>query len=576
MARDNKDQQESSTVGQNMDSDLSFLQSWRLFVVTLSLCLGAVLYGLDMNIIGVAAPVITREFHSLEDVSWYSASYLLTITAFQPCFGNVYKYFSVKAVFVGSIVIFESEYMSFTQWMKTDRWLVVGSIICATARSSAILIFGRAFLGFGASGLLQGALGIVSYIVRLEKVPMYQGFVAGAAAVSATAGPVIGGGLTDSTGWRWCFWINVPLGAAILVPIGCFVVLSSETNKRNRSLPIAEKLKHLDPIGTILFLGSIVSLLLALQWGNQKISWDSATSIGLFFCFGIGTIAFTTLQWRLGEYATIPFRVIRIRSIYMGALVLFTLGVASISLAFYLPLYFQATQGASATGSGINMIAYVAPTIVSIGATGGLVSRYGHYVPYMVVGITIASIAAGFLTLLDAYTPTATWAGLIVVNRLGMGMAQQLPYTALQAVLEPEDIATGNAIAIFSWQLGGAIAVSIGQNLLLNTLKISIPAHTTEVGVQQVIDAGAGGINSIAPDGAVLKSLREAYAEALRGSFVLALVSTCLALPFAAGMQWLNIKRVAEERRVNAREGAVDLIRVEEAKKLEEKDTFYN
>ena len=131
------------------------------------------------------------------------------------------------------------------------------------------------------------------------------------------------------------------------------------------------------------------------------------------------------------------------------------------------------------------------------------------------------------------------------------------------------------AIAIFSWQLGGAIAVSIGQNLLLNTLKISIPVHTTEVGVQQVIDAGAGGINSIAPDGAVLKSLREAYAEALRGSFVLALVSTCLALPFAAGMQWLNIKRVAEERRVNAREGAVDLIRVEEAKKLEEKDTFY-
>lgn len=125
---------------------------------------------------------------------------------------------------------------------------------------------------------------------------------------------------------------NVPLGAAILVPIGCFVVLSSETNKKNRSLPIAEKLKHLDPIGTIIFLGAIVSLLLALQWGNQKISWDSGTSIGLFLCFGIGAVAFTALQWRLGEYATIPFRVIRIRSVYMGALVLFTLGIASISV----------------------------------------------------------------------------------------------------------------------------------------------------------------------------------------------------------------------------------------------------
>jgi hypothetical protein len=159
--------------------------------------------------------------------------------------------------------------------------------------------------------------------------------------------------------------------------------------------------------------------------------------------------------------------------------------------------------------------------------------------------------------------------------------------------IRPEDIATGNgklcmpirfyfglisdldkAIAIFSWRLGGAIAISIGQNLGLNTFTISIPAHTTEVGVPQVIDAGAGGINSIAPDGAVLKSLREAYAEALRGSFLLALVGICLALPFAAGMQWLNIKRVAEERKENAIEGAVDLIRVKEARKLEEKDTL--
>jgi hypothetical protein len=126
------------------------------------------------------------------------------------------------------------------------------------------------------------------------------------------------------------------------------------------------------------------------------------------------------------------------------------------------------------------------------------------------------------------------------------------------------------AIAIFSWQLGGAIAVSIGQNLLLNTLKISIPAHTTEVSTQQVIDAGAGGLKSIAPNVAVLQSLREAYAAAMRGSFVLALVGTCLALPFAVGMQWLNIKTVAEERRGNTREGAVNSIKAEGSTKLEE------
>jgi hypothetical protein len=229
---------------------------------------------------------------------------------------------------------------------------------------------------------------------------------------------------------------NVPIGFAILLAIILFVPVSPSTNTKNLSLPLASKLRHLDPLGTLIFLGSIVSLLLALQWGGQTIHWNSPTSIGLFTCFAVCGILFILLQWRLGEYATLPFRVCRIRSIYMGALVLFFLGIASISLAFYLPLYFQATQGVSATHSGVNMIAYVAPSIVAIGITGALVTKYGYYVPYMVVGISIATIASGFLIRLDAYTSTLEWAALLVVNRLGMGMAQQLPYTALQAVLE--------------------------------------------------------------------------------------------------------------------------------------------
>jgi hypothetical protein len=197
----------------------------------------------------------------------------------------------------------------------------------------------------------------------------------------------------------------------------------------------------------------------------------------------------------------------------------------------------------------------------------------------MIAGIFIATLTSGFLIRLNAYTSTVEWAALLVVNRLGMGMAQQLPYTALQAVLEyvlsylptppflsflsawivsgvlmygwsrPEDIATGNAIAIFSWQLGGSLAVSISQNLFLNTLHTSIPAHTSAVSVQAVINAGAGGLGALAPSVAVLQDLREAYADAMRGTWVLAAVGTGLALPCAVGMEWLNIRRVAEGRR---------------------------
>jgi MFS family permease len=103
-----EEQHEMSTAQHNADADPSHLHSWRLFIVTTSLCLGAVLYGLDMNIVSVAVPVITTRFHSLDDIAWYSAAYLLTITAFQPFFGNVYKYFPAKVVFAGSIFLFES------------------------------------------------------------------------------------------------------------------------------------------------------------------------------------------------------------------------------------------------------------------------------------------------------------------------------------------------------------------------------------------------------------------------------------------------------------------------------------
>jgi hypothetical protein len=125
---------------------------------------------------------------------------------------------------------------------------------------------------------------------------------------------------------------NGPIGAAILVVTIVFVALSPDTNARNLSLPIVEKLKHLDALGTIFFLGSIVSLLLVLQWGGQTISWGSGQSVGLFVCFVVCGVIFITIQWRQAEYATIPFRKVRIRSVYMGALLLFTLGAVSISV----------------------------------------------------------------------------------------------------------------------------------------------------------------------------------------------------------------------------------------------------
>ncbi|PQE23830.1 efflux pump antibiotic resistance protein [Rutstroemia sp. NJR-2017a BBW] len=422
---------------------------------------------LDMNIIGVAIPKIITQFNSLDDVAWYGSAYLLAITAFQPLFGNLYKYFNAKP---GSIT--------------TNLLALVGSIVCAVATKSSVLIFGRAFLGLGAAGLLQGALAIIGYSVRLDKVPLYQGIVVSALGVSVCIGPVLGGVLTDHVTWLFSrlgtlashnltFNSNVPIGAVVLLCILCFVTIKPSSNKVNRALSIRENLQHMDAVGTVLFLGCITSLLLALQWAGQTISWRDSRIIGLFIGFELLAILFGCLQIRLGDYATIPVRVLTKRSIYMGALVLFSLGMSSLTYAYYLPIYFQSIQGDSATRSGVRFIALVLPQIVGLVVVGAIVSKWGYYVPYIIAGITVTSIGAGLLTRIDANTRTIEWAAFMVINGLGIGMAQQLPYTALQAVLEPIDVATGNgsatpfltlvsfnsqfsiAIAVFSYQLGG-------------------------------------------------------------------------------------------------------------------------
>lgn len=260
---------------------------------------------------------------------------------------------------------------------------------------------------------------------------------------------------------------------AVIIVVFLFIRIHQSSNQDNRRLPLRSKLRHMDVLGTIIFLGAVCCLLLALQWGGQVYPWNNSRCIGLFVGFGLLTICFCYLQWRRGELAIIPLRILKKRSICMGALVLFFLGTSSLTVsagparafvnraltnpmvqyAYYLPIYFQSAQGVSTMQSGVRFIALVLPQIVGLVIVGAVVTQWGYYVgvpftrqpgsvwlivqvPYMIAGVVVTSVGAGLLTTIDTTTPTVKWAAYMVINGLGIGMAQQLPYTALQAVLE--------------------------------------------------------------------------------------------------------------------------------------------
>lgn len=362
--------------------------------------------------------------------------------SFQLIFGKIYTFYSLKWTFLGAIGIFE-----------------LGSLICGIAPTSNALIIGRAIAGLGCGGIFSGALVILAHSVPLRKRPMYTGLIGAMYGIASVAGPLMGGAFTDHATWRWCFYINLPIGAVAVIVIILF--FTPPNRVKADKLSNKDKLKEFDLIGTAVLLPGIVSLLLALQWGGTKYTWGSPTIIGLIVCAAVLLIAFMAIQFWRGEKATIPPRILKQRSIAFGSVVSFAVGSSFMLLVFYLPIWFQAIKGVTATQSGIrNLPLILAVTVFSIfGGVG--VTILGYYTPFMIVGAGVAAIGVGLLTTFEVDTGSAMWIGYQVICGAGLGLVMQQPMIAAQTVLKLEDVPTGTSCIIFFQTLGGALFISV-------------------------------------------------------------------------------------------------------------------
>ena len=241
-------------------------------------------------------------------------------------FGKFYSFFSIKWVFLGAIGIFE-----------------LGSLVCGVAPSSNALIVGRAIAGIGTAGIFSGALIIIAYSVPLRTRPTYTGLIGAMYGLASVAGPLLGGVFTDKVTWRWCFYINLPIGAITVIGIGLFFKSPQRTKVRN--LTPMEKFRQLDPWGTLFFIPAIVCLLLALQWGGTKYAWGNGRIIALFVLFVVLIVPFIILQFVQGEQATLPIRIMKQRSVAACSWFAFTIGAAFfVRLLLRSPLFYRQHQ----------------------------------------------------------------------------------------------------------------------------------------------------------------------------------------------------------------------------------------
>lgn len=215
--------------------------------------------------------------------------------------GKVYKYFSTKLVYLGSIGLF-----------------LVGSLLGALAPNSIALIIARAIQGWGCAGTLSGSLLMINYVAEPRKRPMLIGLWMGVFMVSTILGPLIGGAFTSNVSWRWCFWINLPIGVPIAVLLLLFLRVPAHI--RPAEATWAETIRQLDLPGLTLLLTSIVCFTLALQWGGQSKGWGDGPVVATLVMWVVLLVAFVACEWLQGDYAMIPFRLLRSRIIWSNAL----------------------------------------------------------------------------------------------------------------------------------------------------------------------------------------------------------------------------------------------------------------
>lgn len=399
--------------------------------------------------------------------------------------------------------------------------------------------------------------------IPLHRRPMFQGIFGAIFGIASVMGPLVGGAFTTKVSWRWCFYINLPIGAVVIAII--LFIMDNKPSKNTDTL--RQQIIKLDPFGTIVFLPGIVCLLLALQWGGTTYAWSSARIIVLFILAGILLIIFGVIQFKSGDNATVPIHIIKQRSIASGMFYSLVGPGSMIVTIYFLPLWFQAIKGVSAVTSGIDTLPLVLALVVASIMSGVITAKTGYYTGQLIACSVIMSVGAGLLITLTPSTNKSHWIGYEFIYGFGLGLGMQQAGMAAQTCLGKKDVMTGVALMFFMQGLGGSVFVTIAQTVFTHSLVdhlSSVAKGITNINLTpaMIVNTGATDLGNIVPAqylGEVLVAYNHALSDALKVGLACA-VATILA---GLTMEWKSVKGLRQGGPQKVEEVKEDAVTVE-------------
>jgi EmrB/QacA subfamily drug resistance transporter len=414
--------------------------------VMVGLMLGMFLSSLDQTIVSTSIYTIANDLDGLSLQAWATTAYLITSTVTTPLYGKLSDIFGRRPLYLAAIAIF-----------------LAGSLYAGSVHSMTELAIARGIQGMGAGGLLALALTIIGDIVSLKDRSKFQGYFMSVFGISSVLGPVVGGAFAGSAnilgfdGWRWVFFINLPIGLAALTVVFLYL-----------HLPAKHVKQKIDYWGAAAITLAIVPLLLVAEQGR---SWGW-TSLNSFLCYGLGVVGiawFLLAEKRAGDYALIPLRLFRNITFGLSSLLNFIIGIGMFGAIAMLPMYLQLVKGLTPTEAGLMMITFTLGILTGSITAGRTISSSGTYRIFPIMGTAILSTAALVMGL-SLGVDTGLWVpGVIAVFfGLGLGFCMQPLTLAMQVSVPPKDMGVGTSSAAFFRSMGGAVGTAVFISMLFS------------------------------------------------------------------------------------------------------------
>ena len=430
-----------------------------------AILLALFLFALDQTVVGTALPVIVTDLHGNDLYVWVVTIYLLTSTISGPIYGKLSDLFGRRPIIIFAVSLF-----------------LIASVLSGLSQSMEQLILFRGLQGLGGGAIFPVALAVVADLYTPSERGKYLGLFGAVFGVSFLIGPAIGGLITDTVGWHWIFFVNVPIGLISLVII-------------SRLLPAIKRPdagRNIDYLGAAVFAVAISLILVGLT-NKGTGEWTDPAVGGLILTGLLITALFIWIESRAAD-PIVPLGLFRIRNFSVSVTAMFFAAFGFFGAVIFLPRWLQTVGGASATVSGYNLLPLVGGLIVSATMSGQIVARTGKYKILMLVSLVMLAVGLVLMTNLDADTPRPVLWFWMVIAGLGIGPSFAVFTLVVQNSVNAARIGVATASLTFFQQIGGTIGLTLAGSLLATRLVSEIPKQLVAAGVpQQVVDGFAGG-----------------------------------------------------------------------------------